>query len=97
MITSQDTVQSAITKLCQGNPGALRVLCELAQMDGTDGFVALLDADDMGLKGPAIWLGYKDFAKEDLGTFRDALRKRSQEMVDTIRAEGYEAWTGGRS
>ena len=96
MITGQDTIQSAITKLCEGNPGALRVLMELAN-DGMPGFLSMLDADDMGLKGPAIWVGYMDFAKQDLRAFQEALRNRSQEMVDVIRAEGYAAYTGGRS
>ena len=97
MISSHDTLQSSLIKLSQGNPGALRVLCELVKADPTAGLISMLDADDMGLRGPAIWVGYKDFAKGDLQVFREALRNRSSEMITVIRQEGYEAYTGGRS
>mgnify|MGYP001582440133 CR=1 FL=1 len=96
MLNLQDTLKSAVVKLSEGNPGALRVCLELMQ-GSLEGFSSLLDADDMGLKGPAIWIGYKDFAKEDINVFREALRNRSQEMIAVIRREGYKAYEYGQS
>ncbi len=74
----------------------MRVVMELLEAC-PDGILCLLDADDMGLKGPAIWIGFKDFAGEDLVKFRQALRERSPEMISVIRAEGYAAYPGGKS
>lgn len=97
MVTGSDSMQDAIVKLSAGNPDALRVLYELLQSDPVMGFMRILDADDMGLKGPSIWLGYKDFAKENLDTFMKALESRDPEMVRVIKANGGEAWASGRS
>jgi len=96
MITGSDSITSAIEKLSGGNPGAMRVCVELVKGDPVRGLMALLDADDMGLKGPAIWIGFKDFAGGDLEKFREALRDRSPEMISVIRAEGYAAHPGGQ-
>ena len=89
MITLQDTILSAIVKLAAGNPGALSVLADIVKADEVTGFITLCDIDDMGMTGPAIWIGYKDFAKQDLGVFVKACRERSPEMVEMIRKEGY--------
>lgn len=95
MLTLNDTMQSAIVKLSEGNPGAMAVLSALAKRD--DGLIRILDVDDMGMRGPSIWLGYKDHCKQDIDAFAVALRDRSPEMVRTIKVNGGEAWTGGKS
>lgn len=95
MLTMNDTTISAVTKLSQGNPGALNVLAQLAKRE--HGVLLLLDIDDMGMVGPSIWLGYKDFAKEDIEVFANAVRDRDLEMVKKINASGGKAWSGGRS
>ena len=91
----QDTARSALLKLSEGNPGALRVLCDLLRRE--DGTMLLLHADDMGLRGSSVWLGFKDFAKENYDTFAKALVERDPEMVRVINAAGGNAWTGGKS
>jgi len=98
MIDMNDSLMTSIVKLSAGNPGAVTVLCRLLKEypDG-DGFMAILHADDMGMVGPAIWIGYKDFAGEDLETFKQALFDRSQKMIDVIRAAGYRAEKHGCS
>jgi hypothetical protein len=94
MLSLNDTNLTAVEKLSQGNPGALQVCCELFKAHG---FGPLLDMDDMGIAGQSVWLGYKNFAGEDLDTFATALRERDQKMIDAIKAAGGQAWRGGRS
>lgn len=89
-----DSMATVVMKMSGGNPGALRVCTELlAHPDGT----LLLHMDDMGIRGSSIWLAYKDFAGQNIEVLAKALKDRDQAMVNTIRAAGGQAWTGGRS
>jgi hypothetical protein len=100
MITLTDSPMDAIVKLCAGNPGAIRVCTELVKTGGDDpfkGFMLLLDADDMGLKGSSLWIAYKDHCGQDINKLADSLRSRDKAMIATVRASGGEAWEGGRS
>ena len=54
-----DSTLEIMKKLSQGNPGALRVLWKIAQLDPLS-IVHLFKMDDMGIYGPMIWLLYKD-------------------------------------
>jgi len=97
MITLQDSLMDVCIKLAQGNPGAASVCAKLLQDNPLQGFLSLLDMDDMGLKGPAIWVVYKDFAKQDLPTLIEALLSRSPALIAAVHKEGLEAFAGGRS
>lgn len=92
-----DSVQDVITKLSQGNPWAITVCRELVKADNIMGFFDLLNMDDMGMRGPAIWIAYKDFAKQDIPTLQTAIRNRDAGMLDAIRKEGYRVVNGGAS
>jgi hypothetical protein len=41
----------------------------------------------MNIRGSQIWVGYKDFAHEDINVFKEALLKRDEEMVNMINDE----------
>ena len=97
MITLHDTVLDMIVKLSEGNPGAAIVCTKILKADLERGVMDLLHLDEMGMKGPAIWVGYKDYAGEDLNLFIKAVRQRAPDMIKMIRQQGYEAWEGGRS
>lgn len=79
-----DTGLSMITKMSEGNPGALRVLMELLQHgaaidpDATmgGGFASILDLDTLELYGPRIWMLYKDVCQEKLRLTIAVLRAR---------------------
>lgn len=81
-----DSLRDVIVKMCEGNPGALSVLMELAKR-GTDGFITMLDLDDMNLRGPAIWVAYKDFCAHDIDKLTAACRSRDPEMVKAVNQE----------
>lgn len=72
-ITLQDTAITAITKLSEGNPGALRVCSELfkegAAIDPDafgGGLSPLLALDTHAIYGSRIWMLYKDVCKQNL-------------------------------
>lgn len=99
-IQPTDSIQDVLVLLSEGNPGAARVLVEIYK-DGPDGFLALMDLDDMNIRGSQIWLGYKDFAGQDLGKFISAIKSRDPELVRTINENtmpgGWRAVTSGAS
>jgi len=81
-INLTDTTQDVIFKMSEGNPGALNVCVQLLA-DAT-GFFTLLNLDDMGIRGSAIWVAYKDHCKEDLSKFIECCKERSNSMIDTV-------------
>lgn len=78
-----DTTRDLAIKMSEGNPGALTVLCHLMER-GMEGLMNILALDDMNMRGPQIWVAFKDFAGQDLNVLIGALQDRSQEMVDKV-------------
>lgn len=76
-----DNVLTSVMKLCEGNPGALRVCMETVSRGkeiDPDSFMAeltgLLSLDAEGIYGPRIWMLYKDVCGESLGATMGLLR-----------------------
>ncbi len=63
-ITLNDTIQSTVVKMSDGNPGAMTVLMKLLQKE--HGIFKLLKLDTLGIYGSAIWVVYKDLLGEDI-------------------------------
>lgn len=81
ILTLDDTVQSAIMKLAQGNPGALTVLMQVmeqAERIDPDSFggpvMVLMHLDELGFHGPRVWMLYKDVCGESVSRMMGALR-----------------------
>lgn len=85
-IEAHDSVHDILIKLSEGNPGALTALIEVVKDDPVMGFMDLLHLDDMGMRGPQIWVAYKDHCKQDRTAFVKAIRERDQAMVNTVNA-----------
>lgn len=83
-IESFNTLSEIACLLSEGNPGALSVLMQVYKKQGEGYFLFMLNLDDMNIRGPQIWIGYKDFAKENIDTFINAVTSQSQEMIDVI-------------
>lgn len=101
-ISLTDSPKDIVIKMSEGNPGAINVMMALLTQEAGEPvadlrFMDLLHMDDMGMRGPAIWIGFKDHCGQDLAKFRAAIRSRDPEMVKTIQAEGYDVATGGKS
>jgi len=97
MIHPTLTPLNACVKLAEGNPGAAQVCALILRADPDWGYCTLLDLDDMGLRGSAIWVAYKDYAKQDLPTLVRALKERSPELIAAMQSAGYQATQGGQS
>lgn len=86
-IGAQDGILSMISKMAAGNHGAEGVLRRFINL-GVDGLQYLLDLDDMGMSGTAIWLGFNDHCGKDFEKFKECLGARDTEMVKTIVGKG---------
>ena len=80
-IQLNDTLQSAIVKLAEGNPGAIAAMCEVTKSsDAVDpqsalgAFSALFHLDSWGIYGPNIWLLWKDVCGQSAINFLALLR-----------------------
>lgn len=76
-----DTVMSAVIKMSEGNPGAIRVCAELIKEGGNidpdsfmGGFGNVMDLDTIRIYGSRIWMLYKDVCGEDLRVMCAILR-----------------------
>jgi len=79
----QDTIQSALVKMVDGNPGAVRVSMELITKEEGLGFIHYLKLDDYGVYGCRIWMCYKDLCGENIDKLYDLLR--NNKLQDAIR------------
>lgn len=66
--------------MAEGNPGAISVLMKIMVQD----LLLLLTMDDMNIRGPQVWVGYKDHCGQDLERFMECIRNRDMDMVSTI-------------
>lgn len=73
VIESDDTLQDAVVKMSDGNPGALTALTELIQ--DPDGFKLLMKLDMLGVRGPDIWRLYKDECGGDVECMVNKIRQ----------------------
>ena len=80
-LTLEDTTQTALMKMSEGNPGALTVLLQVIEQaeridpDSLGGSaMVLLHLDEMGIHGPKVWMLYKDVCKQNLSHMMGALR-----------------------
>lgn len=83
-ITGSDNLQTIMVKMSEGNPGALTVLMAMHKKQGQMAFMEMLSLDDMNIRGPQIWLGYKDHCGEDIDKFLECVKGRDSDMVKTI-------------
>jgi len=72
-ISLDDTLIEVVTKMSEGNPGAMRVCMDLmAQAPIVDpdcfggGYVTILFLDSSGIYGSRIWMLYKDVCGESI-------------------------------
>jgi len=79
---ASDNVMDMMITMSEGNPGASRVLVQFA-----DNPSALLDMDDMNIRGCQVWVAFKDFAGQDIDVLKSAVRERSSDMVEIINKE----------
>ena len=72
-IKLEDSLVEAVTKMSEGNPGAVTVITRMLNegdkidpQSFTGGFGAVLLLDTFGIYGSRIWMLYKDVASENI-------------------------------
>lgn len=86
-----DTLHDVAAKMGDGNPGGINIAMQFltanAEKIGFEGWIVLMDLDDMNIRGSQLWAAYKDFADCDLVALAKAARARSLELVDAVNEE----------
>ena len=90
-IKLDDTLQDAVIKLVDGNPGAITV-CMLLIQDtalvdpdaAMPEVINLLALDTLGVYGSRIWMLYKDFCKESIVNVIMVLRAHQLGMLSKV-------------
>jgi hypothetical protein len=80
-------MQELIEVMGEGNPGALTVLINMLGGPTMDGAFDILRLDDMNIRGPQIWVAFKDYCGQDWAVFTKAVKERDPLMVATINRE----------
>ena len=80
-VTGTTTNLELLVIMSEGNPGALTALTQILNKDPVTGVMTILHMDDMNIRGPQVWVGYKDYCGEDIEKFVEALQKRDEGMV----------------
>jgi hypothetical protein len=79
-----DSLTDVVFKMSEGNPGAVNVLSQILNKDQMAGMMNILSLDDMNMRGPQIWVGYKDHCGEDIDTFINKIRGRDLQMLKAV-------------
>jgi hypothetical protein len=76
--------------MMEGNPGALRVMCEVAQKQNNQTITLnfLLNLDDMNMRGAQIYVAWNDFCKNDHNRFIECVTNRDEKMIEAVNTEG---------
>jgi hypothetical protein len=85
------SVRDVVVEMSEGNPGAINVMMSIInssdEMRGSiPAAMILLHLYDMNIRGPQIWLAYKDWAGQDLGKLIKAVMARDLELVTFLNA-----------
>lgn len=74
-----------LVALAEGNIGAVQVLTQLCE--APTGFLDCFHLDDMNMRGPQIWVAYKDVCGSDIEVLRKKIKTRDAEMVAAVNKE----------
>lgn len=87
-----DDIISAVTKLCNGNPGAINACCVLIKEGAhispyIDGYRYIMILDSIGIYGTDIYVLWSDICQRDLAKMMAMLRiaKRNPNKADLLR------------
>jgi len=84
-ININESVFDMLILMSEGNPGASTVLSQL--MNKYDaGALRVFDLDDMNIRGPQIWVAYKNYCNCDIDMFCECIKKRDSSIVDAVNA-----------
>lgn len=82
-------IMKAMIMLAEGNPGAVTVLGQMLSLQEPSGVALMLHLEDMNMRGPQIWVAYKDWAEGNMERLAGAIIERNQEMIDKVNEQCY--------
>ena len=81
-INGNDSVQMALLKMSEGNPGCLVFLTQFIQLVPT-AFLLILQFDGMGLYGSKLYMLWNDCCNKDVNKVAEVMRRRNRgEITD---------------
>lgn len=80
-----DTIVELMVEVSDGNPGAVTALAEMMNED----VAAIFAIHSSGLRGPQLWLAYKDYGKYDARKTLDAIQEKNERLVAVLDENGY--------
>lgn len=81
----KNNAMAEVIRLAEGNPGAITALLELIK---NHSITPLYQLDKMNIRGYKIWLGYKDYCKQDVDEFYLLIMHRDAGMQKFINDYG---------
>ncbi len=81
-----ENILGHIVVMSEKNPGALRVLTELAHKI-PDGVLAVQNLDEMGIRGWRVFFVFKDYCKENLDKLLECALNKDKRMIGLINEE----------
>lgn len=82
------SLETVLAKMSEGNPGAIRVMFDAIKINPIVGFSFIVMLDKMGVRGPQIWIGYKDHCGCDIHEFMRCVAEDDPALIETINREG---------
>lgn len=76
-------MKETVLELAEGNPGAAVALSELVKTQ-SDAPTLLSTLQERDVRGPYVWVGYKDHCGEDVDEFAEAIRTKSDALFEEI-------------
>ena len=101
-IDGSGTLFDLMSQMAENNPGAIGVLMDSLKDDPAS-LLAFLGLDDMNIRGTQIWVGFKDYCRQDKKLFWKMVQQRDENFVEAINRESakqgskYKAVLGGAS
>jgi len=80
-----------MVEIARGNPGAVSVLTQLFIAYGEDAIARVAAIE--GLRGPDLWLLYKDVCKENIETTNDLIL--NEKVITALAANKYSTYFEG--
>ena len=81
ILQNEDDIET-VMKFSEGNSDALKILMDI--MSGPNGYLNLLDLDDMNIRGSQLCTAFSVYNGEDMELFKKCIIERDQKMIDCI-------------
>lgn len=88
-LDGSEPFDEAIVTIAENNPGAMTVLANILKVaqDDLEKLQMVYTVDAMNLRGPALWLAWKDWASYDTQMLITGIQTRDPGMIEMVNTE----------